>query len=455
MNRRTGIGHASHFVSAVDLVIGANVDGSIRGDRTAPIDGNSEVLIQGSSQRVVQGRAEPLMAPDRRMTSIYVLTSIGALLTVVLGCGPAGALPSGVAPPPEAPDRALAERRDPPVEISAWRAVLEDVSGDELEQLVRVFPDLIELELRGGTVDLRHVARLEHLERLTMTDTYVVEFDGIAGATSLRELSVELPETLGYPHLTPLASLTSLAGLASLRRLTRLRIVAPQDRLFDLIETLPELPNLSALALEAQGAAETLDDVPTLARLAALPRLRELEIDARGTFLKLDGIEETHVETLVLRNAAANLEPLTRRPDRLRDLTLDGYTGAPPEYVPVWRWLLMGVTVDLSVLAKLTDLESLTLARLAVSDLAFLRGLVKLERLGLSAAAVGDVSELRRNATCEVDLRGVRRLVFGPPVVAENARFLRELESVVSRRSCPSRCEGRCEVRFNWWRGVR
>src|SRR5690606_15622297 len=174
------------------------------------IDGNSEVLIQGSSQRVVQGRAEPLMAPDRRMTSIYVLMSIGALLTVVLGCGPAGALPSGVAPP-EVPDRVLAERRAPPVEISAWTAVLEDVPEDDLEGLVRVFPELRELELRGGTADLRHVARFEHLERLTMTDTYVVEFDGIAGATSLRELSVELPETLGYPHLTPLASLTSLA----------------------------------------------------------------------------------------------------------------------------------------------------------------------------------------------------------------------------------------------------
>src|SRR5690606_2085358 len=138
-----------------------------------------------------------------------------------------------------------------------------------------------------------------------------------------------------------------------------------------LLESLPMLPELSALSIDANGAVE-VTQAPDLTRLSGLTALETLELGAQRKLVRLDGIEHTRVSRFVLRDAAASLEPLRGLARSRSALTLAAYGGAVPANTDAWRWLAASRAADLGALAALTELTSLELLGFAIAELSFL-----------------------------------------------------------------------------------
>ena len=325
-------------------------------------------------------------------------------------------------------------------------AELVNPSKGDLERVGARFPGLQSLAIRGSAADLTALAQLTQLERLTITDASAIDLVGIGRTISLREL------VIGRVGSHRDVKLHSLAPLASLRELTSLRVVAPQDGLKELLDTVPLLPRLRRLAHLANGAEER-EDAPDLARLAGMSGLETLEIGAHWKPVRLDGIENTRVSTFVLREATASLEPLARHFRHLYHLRLHNYGGAVPPDVEEWRWLMRGLPADLAPLSELTELRSLEIAQVGTSDLGFLPSLTKLERLTLRSAAVRDISALLRATPCHLDVTSLHRLPEpfdeGRESLTRNRAFLRLLRRAVAERTCPRRCVRECSILFD------
>lgn len=365
---------------------------------------------------------------------------------VVSACAPVPEVrwvPSGSPPPVEVPV---------PAPVTGWgpvarAVVLESPSEADLDALVELVPRLRRVEIRGDSPRLAALAKLKDLEALTIVGARVVDMEAIGMLVSLRELGVEVLDDRAVVGAPRPPAFESLAPLRRLDRLERLKVVAPQMALGGLVESLPPLPGLSSLAVDAAGAWE-IEDVGDLTALERVPRLETLEIAARRGLIRLDGVEETGLEKLALREMVTSLEPLTRGPAGLTSLVLDIYGGSPPEGEPLYRSTRERAGVDIAVLGELRRLSRLEVTNTVIADLSFVRALAPLDRLSVRGSTVSDLAALFGMNVCELDVSEVRMLNGGEASLVDVRRFLREVDRLVSTRVCPRRCQNHCEVAF-------
>ncbi len=233
--------------------------------------------------------------------------------------------------------------------LEARNAGIRDLSG--LEQAVSLkeldlgfnpltdlrplaaLPALESLNLDGAATDLRVLATLGHLQRLSLRHNGLDDLWPLAGLTSLAELNV------GDNHISDLHPLAGLGGLAVLR--------ADRNRITDLWP-LASLAGLEALEL----GANRVQDLQPLSGLARLQTLR------------LDG------------NGLAELHPLAGL-KALRDLDLAG-----------------NVIEDLQALSDLGGLRRLDLRGNPVGNLRPLRALESLAWIHIGGSRIEDLGPL-------------------------------------------------------------
>ena len=281
------------------------------------------------------------------------------------------------------------------------------VRGGEVEDLTGLegAGGLVELDLGFNPLaDLRPLALLSALESLNLDGTSV-DLRAVASLTGLKRLSLRRN---GLDDLGPLVGLASLTELdVGDNRIEDLRPVAFLPALESLnldgtsvdLRAVASLTGLKRLSLRRNG----LDDLGPLVGLASLTeldvgdnRIEDLHPLAGLTRLVALQADRNRISNLWPLASLAGLESLDLTANRLRGV--DG-------------------------LAELSGLRTLRLGGNGLTEVNALSGLEGLKELGLAGNAVGDLGPLS-------DLAGLQRLDLRGNAVAD-LRALRALKSLV------------------------
>jgi len=307
-----------------------------------------------------------VMTTHRRLVDAapLVFYSTRDLRREVLGAGAAVIMTSLS----ELPRHAEAVREQVGVDGDLAGVVELSLAGSPVTTLENLLgaPDLRSLVLdHSAALDEESLARLTHLEALSLRGHWLRDGRLLTPLTGLRRLVLDLAPRAGVDTL---AALTGLESLAIERQpLADLAFAAAQ-------------PRLRELTVEAAPDARDF-----LAPLAALTALVQLEARGRGV---------------------VDLRPLARVP--LAVLRL-GRTGV----------------IDIAPLATVATLEELELPQTAIRDLSPLAGLPALRYLNLFQTGVVDFTPVARNpALAELVLGGADAVDLTPLAAARALRTL-------------------------------
>ena len=232
-----------------------------------------------------------------------------------------------------------------------------------------------ELELENVDLreaDLEALAQMTNLERLEIVDSPVSQLDFLKSLTKLKRLHIRgNREAAGI-----FSDLSALAGLTQM------------EDLYLYLDGIADLSGLSGMSQLKSLVLTGNMDITDLSPLAGLTNLQTLEVPVSGENVGIDltplsGL--TKLRTLRTGSNVTDLSPLAGLTElRELDLTYGGYSSSDSQEYE-----------SLAPLASLSNLTSLTIRNLKISDLSPLAGLSKLRSLTIhNGVSIQDLSPL-------------------------------------------------------------
>ena len=288
--------------------------------------------------------------------------------------------------------------------MNIWTLDLSYTGISDISPLAN-FTDLQSLDLAEMRVsDLSPIKNLAKLRSLYLGGTPVSDLSPLMNLSALQSLVLSEMKIRNFEVITKLINLQSIelwnikgidiGLLANLRKLQSLILFEPEFSDLARLSTLPALEKLDIICSEAS-------DITPLANLGTLRSLgcEEMPISDLSPLAKLTALESLHLRL----TSVSDISPL-RYCMSLRYLRLQH----------------IGEIFDLSPLADVVTLQSLTLGTKAALDLTPLANLPALQELDLYAARALDLSPLKR-------LTSLRRLhLHNPKVWVEEMEDLRD-----------------------------
>ncbi|MBO4878891.1 MAG: leucine-rich repeat domain-containing protein [Clostridia bacterium] len=327
-----------------------------------------------------------------------ILLAVLCIAAITTGCR--GAAEPAATPAPTAE----ADATEPPYETFEPVSTAEPDSGDEevtflspqfenaIRNRLRLYADMPvkkrdlrnvrKIDLSGlGLTDIRDIAMLENLDELILSENKLSDISALAALTKLQKLDL---------RGTGITDVSALAGLTELTEL-----VIARNPIADL-GPLSGLTKLQKLDIGDYSSPEHTPPTDDLSPLASLTELRELTATAKDT-APLAGMER--MKLLVLSGSFTDLDGLTNMLE-LRELWLTG-SGGPLDLSGIagltsLRTLSIKIfdTADISPLAGLTGLTWLNLSSLPITDLTPLAGLTQLTDLFIYWTNITDLTPL-------------------------------------------------------------
>ena len=237
---------------------------------------------------------------------------------------------------------------------------IENVTDQDLAKLIKLFPDMDDLQVRYGKhiTTLAPLATLKNLRQLTLGDVAASDMTPLAELVNLTNINID-------------TQMTNLAWMSKLNKLTYIRLRS--SKLTDL-NGLPTLPNLKSLSI-AQAKPNDLTPI-TL----ATPNLKTL------------GLQYDQINDLTPLTKLANLEDLDLYGAHLKDFS-------PLSKCPKLKKVTYYATkeADYSTLGKLTQVTELFGGLSQLTDIAWIENLPNLKKFTLFAEPITDYTPLSKS----------------------------------------------------------